>query len=155
SPALRVCVSLPAAGAAISTAALSVSSVATGSSVRTAAPFSFNHSTSTASEIDSASRGTSMRTLMNPSGSLRSFPVPLRTRPAGRARRLAGRALAEGAVDQLLLLLDVQRVVAGRRRGRRLARDEPEPRPLGQHALEPVPRIAPRAHVARLLLHPA
>src|SRR5439155_533062 len=60
SPGFRAWRSTPLSEAAISTAALSVSRVAIGSSTRTAAPSSLSHSTRTASEIDSASRGTWM-----------------------------------------------------------------------------------------------
>src|SRR6266436_6908194 len=141
---LTICASVPAAGAGTSRTTLSVSTSINTSSSSTRSPAFFFHCSSVASETDSDSCGTLTSTI-------EIFPCSDRIGSTVQHQALE---LGERRIDQRLLLLDVLRVVADRRRSRGRAPGVAK-LVLIAHLLQQVMlHVEPRTHVLRLVLAP-
>src|SRR5437879_5070127 len=142
---LTICASVPAAGAGTSRTTLSVSTSINTSSSSTRSPAFFFHCSSVASETDSDSCGTLTSTI----------EIFLCSDRIGSTVQHQALELGERRIDQRLLLLDVLRVVADRRRSRGRAPGVAK-LVLIAHLLQQVMlHVEPRTHVLRLVLAPA
>src|SRR5882762_1376174 len=141
---LTICASVPAAGAGTSRTTLSVSTSINTSSSSTRSPAFFFHCSSVASETDSDSCGTLTSTI----------EIFLCSDRIGSTVQHQALELGERRIDQRLLLLDVLRVVADRRRSRGRAPGVAK-LVLIAHLLQQVMlHVEPRTHVLRLVLAP-
>src|SRR6266436_693404 len=141
---LTICASVPAAGAGTSRTTLSVSTSINTSSSSTRSPAFFFHCSSVASETDSDSCGTLTSTI----------DIFLCSDRIGSTVQHQALELGERRIDQRLLLLDVLRVVADRRRSRGRAPGVAK-LVLIAHLLQQVMlHVEPRTHVLRLVLAP-
>src|SRR5688572_15966349 len=153
--AATICLMMPSTGAGTSSTTLSVSRSTRFSSRRTESPGFLCQATSVASATDSGSCGTltSMLTNVLP-WRFGAAPMLGAFTDRGKPRSAFFRRRCQRRCDQRLLLADVQRMDAGRRRGCTGAPCVEQLVRLAERLLQAMANLVPRALVLRLLLAP-